>query len=198
MTHSLLTSSLSLYILNWHFIFLTGRGSRKGAAQMCMSCHGTGMQVHVRQLAPGMVQQVSTVCHSCQGQGQRISQKDRCKACGGRKILRQKKILEVHIDKGESEGRPYLNASVIAWRSNKKTNKYCTYITLSPNCYRNERWSEDSFPWGGRSGARTWTRWHHHCPGPARTSTFHQVTCSLLLRVFCYSCSERMIPFYWN
>eukprot|EP00064_Thunnus_orientalis_P000165 superscaffoldBa00000007_g165 len=82
-----------------------GRGSRKGAAQMCMSCHGTGMQVHVRQLAPGMVQQVSTVCHSCQGQGQRISQKDRCKACGGRKILRQKKILEVHIDKGMRDGQ---------------------------------------------------------------------------------------------
>ncbi|KAL7405188.1 hypothetical protein ABVT39_024973 [Epinephelus coioides] len=82
-----------------------GRGSRKGAAQMCMSCHGTGMQVRMHQLVPGMVQQVSTVCHSCQGQGQRISHKDRCKACGGRKILRQKKILEVHIDKGMRDGQ---------------------------------------------------------------------------------------------
>lgn len=69
---------------------------------MCMSCHGTGMQVRMHQLLPGMVQQVSTVCVSCQGQGQRISQKDRCKSCGGRKIMRQKKILEVHIDKGRS------------------------------------------------------------------------------------------------
>lgn len=84
---------------------LAGRGSRKGAAQVCMSCHGTGMQVRVHQLLPGMVQQVSTVCSSCQGQGQRISHKDRCKACGGRKILRQKKILEVHIDKGERKRR---------------------------------------------------------------------------------------------
>jgi len=84
---------------------LIGRGSRKGAAQTCISCHGTGMQVRMHQLLPGMVQQVSTVCHSCQGQGQRINQKDRCKACGGRKILRQKKILEVHIDKGEREVR---------------------------------------------------------------------------------------------
>ncbi|XP_053713392.1 dnaJ homolog subfamily A member 1 [Synchiropus splendidus] len=82
-----------------------GRGSRKGAAQMCMMCHGSGMQVRVHQLAPGMVQQVSTVCQGCQGQGQRISQKDRCKACGGRKILRQKKILEVHIDKGMRDGQ---------------------------------------------------------------------------------------------
>ncbi|XP_077574950.1 dnaJ homolog subfamily A member 1 [Stigmatopora nigra] len=82
-----------------------GRGSRKGAAQMCMSCHGTGMQVRVHQLLLGMVQQVSTVCHGCHGQGQRISQKDRCKACGGRKIMRQKKILEVHIDKGMRDGQ---------------------------------------------------------------------------------------------
>ncbi|XP_034044032.1 dnaJ homolog subfamily A member 1 [Thalassophryne amazonica] len=82
-----------------------GRGSRKGAAQMCMSCRGTGMQVRVHQLIPGMVEQLSTVCHSCQGQGQRISHKDRCKACAGRKILRQKKILEVHIDKGMKDGQ---------------------------------------------------------------------------------------------
>uniref|UniRef100_A0A3Q2P4C1 CR-type domain-containing protein n=1 Tax=Fundulus heteroclitus TaxID=8078 RepID=A0A3Q2P4C1_FUNHE len=86
------------------FPSLAGRGSRKGAAQMCMSCHGTGVQVRMHQLLPGMVQQVSTVCHNCQGQGQRISQKDRCKTCAGRKILRQKKILEVHIDKGLTNG----------------------------------------------------------------------------------------------
>ncbi|MEQ2208374.1 hypothetical protein XENOCAPTIV_027299 [Xenoophorus captivus] len=62
---------------------------------MCMPCHGTGVQVRMHQLLPGIVQQVSTVCLNCQGQGQRISQKDRCKTCGGRKIMRQKKILEV-------------------------------------------------------------------------------------------------------
>lgn len=95
-----------------NLFYLVGRGSRKGAAQMCMTCHGTGMQVRMHQIIPGMVQQVSTVCQSCQGQGQRISHKDRCKACGGRKIMRQKKILEVHIDKGESEGRINLNASM--------------------------------------------------------------------------------------
>uniref|UniRef100_A0A8C5C7V7 DnaJ heat shock protein family (Hsp40) member A1 n=1 Tax=Gadus morhua TaxID=8049 RepID=A0A8C5C7V7_GADMO len=82
-----------------------GRGGRKGAVEMCMSCHGTGMQVRLHQLGMGMVQQVSSVCQSCQGQGRRISHKDRCKACGGRKIVRQKKILEVHIDKGMKDGQ---------------------------------------------------------------------------------------------
>lgn len=82
-----------------------GRGSRKGAAQTCMSCQGTGMQVRVHQLLPGMVQQVSTVCPHCEGRGQRISHKDRCKACAGRKIMRQTKVLEVHVDKGMRDGQ---------------------------------------------------------------------------------------------
>ena len=71
---------------------------------MCMPCQGTGVQVRWHQITPGMAQQVSTVCHSCQGQGVRISHKDRCKGCGGAKILRQKKILEVRIEQGGSVG----------------------------------------------------------------------------------------------
>lgn len=71
---------------------------------MCPSCRGTGVQVRLHQLLPGMMQQISSVCGGCRGQGQRLSHRDRCKACTGRKILRQKKILEVHVDKGEEEG----------------------------------------------------------------------------------------------
>uniref|UniRef100_W5KTY3 DnaJ heat shock protein family (Hsp40) member A1 n=1 Tax=Astyanax mexicanus TaxID=7994 RepID=W5KTY3_ASTMX len=72
----------------------------EGAMEVCPSCRGTGVQVRLHQLVPGMVQQISTICGGCHGQGQRLSHRDRCKACAGRKILRQKKILEVHIDKG--------------------------------------------------------------------------------------------------
>ncbi|KAB5518267.1 hypothetical protein PHYPO_G00163770 [Pangasianodon hypophthalmus] len=82
-----------------------GRGGRKGAVEVCPSCRGTGVQVRLHQLLPGMVQQISTVCGSCRGQGQRLSHRDRCKACAGRKILRQKKILEVHVDKGMKDGQ---------------------------------------------------------------------------------------------
>ncbi|XP_062864759.1 dnaJ homolog subfamily A member 1 isoform X2 [Trichomycterus rosablanca] len=82
-----------------------GRGGRKGAVDVCQSCRGTGVQVRLHQLIPGMVQQISTVCTGCRGQGQRLSHRDRCKACTGRKITRQKKILEVHIDKGMKDGQ---------------------------------------------------------------------------------------------
>jgi len=59
------------------------------------------MQVKVHQLAPGMVQQIQSVCPDCQGQGEKISAKDRCKNCSGHKVVRERKILEVHVDKGK-------------------------------------------------------------------------------------------------
>lgn len=90
-----------------------GRGGRKGALEVCPSCRGSGVQVRLHQLGFGMVQQVSTMCCSCQGQGQRMSHRDRCKTCTGRKILRQKKILEVHIDKGW--GNFYFAGTVFVW-----------------------------------------------------------------------------------
>uniref|UniRef100_A0A8C9SZL4 DnaJ heat shock protein family (Hsp40) member A1 n=1 Tax=Scleropages formosus TaxID=113540 RepID=A0A8C9SZL4_SCLFO len=82
-----------------------GRGGRRGAVETCPSCRGSGMQVRLRQIGPGLVQQISSICGGCQGQGQRISHRDRCKACGARKIVRQKKMLEVHIDKGMKDGQ---------------------------------------------------------------------------------------------
>lgn len=82
-----------------------GRGSRKAAVETCPACRGSGVQVRLQQLGPGLVQQLSTICSGCQGRGQRINPRDRCKACGGRQITRHKNILEVHIDKGMRDGQ---------------------------------------------------------------------------------------------
>lgn len=60
------------------------------------------MQIRVQQLAPGMVQQIQTMCPECRGEGEAIDPKLRCKTCNGMKIVKERKILEVHIDKGES------------------------------------------------------------------------------------------------
>jgi len=51
-------------------------------------------------MLPGLIQQMQTVCHECQGQGERINPRDRCKNCQGRKIAREHKVLDVHIDMG--------------------------------------------------------------------------------------------------
>lgn len=80
--------------------FHTGRGGKEGAVEKCPNCKGSGMQVHIRQLGPGMVQQIQSVCSECSGKGERINPKLRCKTCQGRKVVEDHKILEVHVDKG--------------------------------------------------------------------------------------------------
>ncbi|KAB0377988.1 hypothetical protein FD755_009566, partial [Muntiacus reevesi] len=58
-----------------------GRGGKKGAVECCPNCRGTGMQITIHQIGPGMVPQILSVCMECQGHGERISPKDRCKSC---------------------------------------------------------------------------------------------------------------------
>ena len=37
--------------------------------------------------------------------GEMINEKDRCKVCQGRKVIKESKILEVHVDKGMRDGQ---------------------------------------------------------------------------------------------
>ena len=68
--------------------------------QKCDACRGTGMQVRTHQLAPGFVQQIQSMCGECEGKGEQIDPRNRCGECAGRKVVRERKVLEVHIDKG--------------------------------------------------------------------------------------------------
>uniref|UniRef100_A0A915J6Z5 Uncharacterized protein n=1 Tax=Romanomermis culicivorax TaxID=13658 RepID=A0A915J6Z5_ROMCU len=81
-----------------------GIGGKEGCVQKCANCKGTGVQVRIQQIGPGMIQQSQSVCHDCQGKGETIPAKDRCKACQGKKIVKNKKDLEVHVDKGMKDG----------------------------------------------------------------------------------------------
>ena len=82
-----------------------GRGGKAGAVQKCTTCKGTGSQVILNQLGAGMYQQIHTQCRECDGNGEKINPKDMCKTCQGRKIVHERKILEVHIDKGMEDGQ---------------------------------------------------------------------------------------------
>lgn len=62
------------------------------------------MIFRVQQLGPGMIQQIQTVCGECQGQGERVNPNDRCKTCQGKKIVKDKKIIQVHVDRGMQDG----------------------------------------------------------------------------------------------
>lgn len=63
-----------------------GRGGKKGAVEQCPACQGSGIQVQIHQLGPGMIQQVQSMCSECRGQGERINPKDRCRTCNGKKV----------------------------------------------------------------------------------------------------------------
>ncbi|XP_022306993.2 dnaJ homolog subfamily A member 1-like [Crassostrea virginica] len=81
-----------------------GRGGKEGAVEKCKTCKGGGVQVRIQQIAPGMVQQIQSMCSDCSGKGESINPKLRCKTCLGKKVVRERKILEVHIDKGMKDG----------------------------------------------------------------------------------------------
>jgi DnaJ-class molecular chaperone len=46
-----------------------GTGSKSGKRHSCSTCHGSGVQVHIRPLGPGMVQQIQSRCGDCSGSG---------------------------------------------------------------------------------------------------------------------------------
>ncbi|XP_036869410.1 dnaJ homolog subfamily A member 4 isoform X2 [Manis javanica] len=85
-----------------------GVGGKEGSVEKCPLCKGRGMQVHIQQIGPGMVQQIQTVCIECKGQGERIDPKDRCESCCGAKVVREKKVLEVHVERGMKDGQKVL------------------------------------------------------------------------------------------
>ncbi|PIO37301.1 hypothetical protein AB205_0144020 [Aquarana catesbeiana] len=77
-----------------------GSGARQGSEVRCRRCQGTGVEVRVLGRIPGVVHSVQSTCSDCNGQGECIKTRDRCRYCDGRKVVREKKILTVHIDKG--------------------------------------------------------------------------------------------------
>lgn len=83
-----------------------GRGTKSPniGPTKCSTCQGRGHVLRVEHLGPSIVQRIESKCSDCYGQGEIIPAKDRCKSCEGKKIAREKKIIEVHIDKGMEDG----------------------------------------------------------------------------------------------
>jgi len=78
-----------------------GKGVKKNVtAKKCDNCKGTGMKTVVRQIGPGMIEQRQTVCPSCKGEGEMVKDKDRCTECNGEKVIKERKVLEVVVEKG--------------------------------------------------------------------------------------------------
>jgi len=84
----------------------TGTGTKSGASTgKCKTCEGRGIRLIIKQLGPGMIQQMQTVCNDCGGKGEVIKEEDKCKDCKGKKVNKEKKILQVYVDKGMRHGQ---------------------------------------------------------------------------------------------
>ncbi|RKF78941.1 Mitochondrial protein import protein MAS5 [Golovinomyces cichoracearum] len=80
-----------------------GRGGKEGAVRKCSGCDGQGMKTMMRQMGP-MIQRFQTHCQECNGEGEIIREKDKCKICNGKKTVVERKVLHVHVDKGVRSG----------------------------------------------------------------------------------------------
>ncbi|KAK5793792.1 hypothetical protein PVK06_034950 [Gossypium arboreum] len=79
----------------------SGKGSKSGASMQCPGCQGSGIKISVRHLGPSMIQQMQHPCNECKGTGETINDKDRCPQCKGEKVVQEKKVLEVIVEKGD-------------------------------------------------------------------------------------------------
>ena len=70
LTHLFLVVYLYLSYIDVVFSsFCYRTGSKSGASMKCAGCQGSGVKVSVRQLGPGMIQQVQHACPQCKGSG---------------------------------------------------------------------------------------------------------------------------------
>jgi len=81
-----------------------GKGGKGGKDATCRGCKGQGVKMVIRQIGPGMIQQAQVACPECKGAGSVIADKDKCPSCHGDKTVKEKKTLEVHINKGMRHG----------------------------------------------------------------------------------------------
>jgi DnaJ homolog subfamily A member 2 len=79
--------------------------SKPDAVKTCNSCDGSGVRIMLNQIGPGMVQQMQTRCPTCQGAGETIHDRYKCTVCQGNKVAKERKVLEVYVDKGMANGQ---------------------------------------------------------------------------------------------
>ncbi len=79
-----------------------GTGAKDGTAfTTCNTCHGTGTVIHTQQTIFG-IQQVSSVCPECQGEGKIITTP--CPNCHGEGVVKEDTTISFHIPAGVEDG----------------------------------------------------------------------------------------------
>lgn len=80
-------------------------GVKAGAQrEPCNACGGRGVRIVMQQVFPGMVQRGQMPCNNCEGSGMSVKPSDLCNACQGKKVVKVRKVLEVHVERGMKKG----------------------------------------------------------------------------------------------
>ena len=66
------------------------------------------MVTKMTMIGPGMYSQSTGPCDECGGSGETIDEANKCKNCNGKKVVKEKKVLEANIDKGSPHGEKYI------------------------------------------------------------------------------------------
>jgi DnaJ family protein A protein 2 len=86
----------------------TGCAGKGGSnVQTCSSCKGKGMVTKMTQLGPGMYSQSTGPCDKCRGQGKMIDEASKCKTCKGNQVMKERKVIEIVVDKGAPNQHKY-------------------------------------------------------------------------------------------
>ncbi|KAL7751926.1 DnaJ-like protein xdj1 [Sorochytrium milnesiophthora] len=84
-----------------------GQGSSKpNVSKRCLQCEGSGVTTSIRSVGNGMFAQSHETCRRCQGTGSYIPEKLQCRICKGKKVVSEKKTIEVIVEKGMQHGLP--------------------------------------------------------------------------------------------
>jgi DnaJ-related protein SCJ1 len=79
-----------------------GSGSKDGVVDVCSQCGGHGVQIQKHQLAPGIFQQVQTVCQKCKGKGKSI--RHVCPVCQGNRVVHESEQYKLVVERGLPRG----------------------------------------------------------------------------------------------
>ena len=83
----------------------SGKGVKPGCIKStCGTCGGQGRVIRIQEPFPGMQQRVQMACPTCRGEGHTAKAEDKCLSCDGRSIVKDRKVLEINIEKGMKKG----------------------------------------------------------------------------------------------
>ncbi|KAK2460908.1 hypothetical protein APHAL10511_007378 [Amanita phalloides] len=81
-----------------------GSGARGNAKpKSCSTCDSKGWTFTQTQIGPSQYGTSRTMCHDCDGKGEKLKEKDRCKKCKGKQTISEKSRIEINIEKGMAD-----------------------------------------------------------------------------------------------